>query len=125
MQVNRNDVLNASYAEEIGKHASRNRAAMRFLLRLATVGKVGQDGYKERSQSERVVTDLALEGCLPVTLLAEPPLQAEIMMSNSIIESLTRELPDCTTNTSFSRTLVRIRTLVSPLIQALHVSRVG
>lgn len=48
-------------------------------------------------------------------LLAEPPLQAEIMMSSSMMVSLTLGLPDCTTNTSFSRTLVRMRTLVSPL----------
>ncbi len=51
----------------------------------------------------------------PVTLFAEPPLQAEIMMSNSIMVSLILGLPDCTTKTSFSRTLVRMRTLVSPL----------
>jgi hypothetical protein len=30
----------------------------------------------------------------PVTLLAEPPLQADIMMSNSMMESLILELPD-------------------------------
>jgi hypothetical protein len=50
-----------------------------------------------------------------VTLLAEPPLHAEIMMSSSMMESLMRGLPDWTTKTSFSRTLVRILTLVSPL----------
>lgn len=49
-----------------------------------------------------------------MTLLAEPPLHAEIMMSNSMMESLILGLPDWTTNTSFSRTLVRILTLVSP-----------
>lgn len=52
---------------------------------------------------------------VPVTLLAEPPLQAEIMMSSSMMVSLILGLPDCTTKTSFSRTLVRMRTLVSPL----------
>lgn len=52
---------------------------------------------------------------MPVILLADPPLQAEIMMSSSMIVSLILGLPDCTTNTSFSRTLVRILTLVSPL----------
>lgn len=52
--------------------------------------------------------------CLPVTLLAEPPLHAEIMMRSSMMVSLMVGLPDCTTKTSFSRTLVRIRTLVSP-----------
>jgi hypothetical protein len=50
-----------------------------------------------------------------VILFAEPPLQAEIMMSNSMMVSLILGLPDCTTKTSFSRTLVRMRTLVSPL----------
>lgn len=60
----------------------------------------------ERSQSGRSE---------PVTLLAEPPLHAEIMMSSSMMESLMRGLPDWTTKTSFSRTLVRILTLVSPL----------
>lgn len=49
-----------------------------------------------------------------MTLLAEPPLQADIMMSSSMMESLILELPDWTTKTSFSRTLVRILTLVSP-----------
>lgn len=36
-------------------------------------------------------------------------------MSNSMMESLIFGLPDWTTNTSFSRTLVKILTLVSPL----------
>lgn len=49
-----------------------------------------------------------------MTLFAEPPLHAEIMMSSSMIVSLILGLPDWTTNTSFSRTLVKIRTLVSP-----------
>jgi hypothetical protein len=49
-----------------------------------------------------------------VILFAEPPLQAEIMIRSSMMVSLILGLPDCTTNTSFSRTLVRIRTLVSP-----------
>ncbi|TKW57250.1 hypothetical protein CTA1_2223 [Colletotrichum tanaceti] len=49
-------------------------------------------------------------------LLAEPPLQAEIMINNSMMVSLTLALPDWTTNTSFSRTLVKIRTLVSPFV---------
>lgn len=35
-------------------------------------------------------------------------------MSNSMMVSLILGLPDWTTKTSFSRTLVRIRTLVSP-----------
>lgn len=51
---------------------------------------------------------------IPVTLFAEPPLQAETMISSSMMVSLTLGLPDCTTKTSFSRTLVRIWTLVSP-----------
>lgn len=51
----------------------------------------------------------------PVTLFAEPPLHADIIMSNSMMESLIRGLPDWTTKTSFSRTLVNILTLVSPL----------
>lgn len=51
---------------------------------------------------------------LPVILFAEPPLQAEIMINNSMMVSLTLALPDWTTKTSFSRTLVKIRTLVSP-----------
>lgn len=50
----------------------------------------------------------------PVILFAEPPLQAEIIIRSSIIESLILGLPDCTTKTSFSRTLVNILTLVSP-----------
>lgn len=49
-----------------------------------------------------------------MTLLAEPPLQADIMMSSSMMESLILGLPDWTTKTSFSRTLVKILTLVSP-----------
>ena len=52
---------------------------------------------------------------VPVILFAEPPLQAEIMMRSSMMVSLILGLPDCTTKTSFSRTLVRMRTLVSPL----------
>jgi len=47
-------------------------------------------------------------------LFAEPPLQAEIMIRSSMIVSLILGLPDWTTKTSFSRTLFRIRTLVSP-----------
>jgi hypothetical protein len=54
-------------------------------------------------------------GNIPVTLFAEPPLQAEIIIKSSISASLILELPDCTTKTSFSRTLVKMRTLVSPL----------
>lgn len=50
----------------------------------------------------------------PVILLADPPLHADIMMRSSMMESLILGLPDWTTNTSFSRTLVRILTLVSP-----------
>lgn len=50
-----------------------------------------------------------------MTLLAEPPLQADIMIRSSMMESLIRGLPDWTTKTSFSRTLVMILTLVSPL----------
>lgn len=55
-----------------------------------------------------------LDQTVPVILLADPPLQAEIMMRSSIMVSLMLGLPDCTMKTSFSRTLVRIRTLVSP-----------
>jgi hypothetical protein len=51
---------------------------------------------------------------VPVILLAEPPLHADIMMSSSMMVSLIWGLPDCTTKTSFSRTLVKMRTLVSP-----------
>lgn len=47
-------------------------------------------------------------------LFAEPPLQAEIKMRSSIMLSLILLLPDWTTNTSFSRMLVKILTLVSP-----------
>ena len=50
-------------------------------------------------------------------LFADPPLQAEIMMRSSIMVSLTLGLPDWTMKTSFSRTLVSIRTLVSPCKQ--------
>lgn len=50
----------------------------------------------------------------PVILLAEPPLQAWIMISSSMMVSLILGLPDWTMKTSFSRTLVRMRTLVSP-----------
>lgn len=49
-----------------------------------------------------------------MTLVAEPPLQAEIMMSSSMTVSLILGLPDCIMNTSFSRTLLEILTLVSP-----------
>lgn len=55
-----------------------------------------------------------LDQTVPVILLADPPLQAEIMMRSSMMVSLMLGLPDCTMKTSFSRTLVRIRTLVSP-----------
>lgn len=50
----------------------------------------------------------------PVILVAEPPLHAEIMINNSMMVSLILGLPDCTMKTSFSRTLLRILTLVSP-----------
>lgn len=53
-------------------------------------------------------------GYRPVTLVAEPPLQAEIMISSSMMVSLILGLPDCTMKTSFSRTLFEILTLVSP-----------
>lgn len=66
-------------------------------------------------------------------LLADPPLQAEIMMHSSIMSSLILELPLCTTKTSLSLIEVPepsqyffnrkctfmdlpIRTLVSPLL---------
>jgi len=49
-----------------------------------------------------------------VTLFAEPPLQAEIIIKSSMMVSLILGLPDWTTKTSFSRTLFRILTLVSP-----------
>lgn len=65
---------------------------------------------------------------VPVILLAEPPLQAEIKMSSSMILSLILLLPDCTTNTSFSRILVKILTLVSPYTKfspALMFTRIG
>lgn len=51
---------------------------------------------------------------IPVILVAEPPLQAEIMISSSMMVSLILGLPDCTMKTSFSRTLLGILTLVSP-----------
>lgn len=47
-------------------------------------------------------------------LVAEPPLQADIMISSSMMVSLILGLPDCTMKTSFSRTLFEILTLVSP-----------
>lgn len=55
-------------------------------------------------------------------LLAEPPLQALIMINSSMMESLILGLPDWTTKTSFSRTLVKIRTLVSPLKTSVLVA---
>lgn len=54
----------------------------------------------------------------PVILFAEPPLHAEIIINSSMMESLILGLPDWTTKTSFSRTLVKILTLVSPLYQS-------
>lgn len=65
------------------------------------------------------------EGNIPVTLFADPPLQAEIMISNSMMVSLILGLPDWTTNTSFSRTLVRILTLVSPLENCVSSAAAG
>jgi hypothetical protein len=49
-----------------------------------------------------------------VILFADPPLHAEIMIRSSMMVSLILGLPDWTMKTSFSRTLLRIRTLVSP-----------
>ena len=63
--------------------------------------------------------DKMTQHVLPVILFAEPPLQAEIMMRSSMMVSLIFELPDCTMKTSFSLTLVKIRTLVSPCILAI------
>jgi hypothetical protein len=59
-----------------------------------------------------------------VTLFADPPLQAEIMMRSSIKASLIFELPDWTTKTSFSLTLVMMRTLVSPCDNRLVLMRI-
>lgn len=58
-------------------------------------------------------------------LVAEPPLQAEIMMSSSMIVSLMVGLPDWMMKTSFSRTLLRILTLVSPCREEKMVSQVN
>lgn len=55
-------------------------------------------------------------------LVAEPPLQALIMISSSMIVSLILGLPDCTMKTSFSRTLLEILTLVSPYCRT-HCAR--
>lgn len=60
----------------------------------------------------------------PVILVAEPPLQAEIMMSSSMMVSLMVGLPDWMMKTSFSRTLLRILTLVSPCREENMVSQV-
>lgn len=87
---------------------------MRLLLGLSTVREVGQDSCKTRSLVYLICVLTVVVGNLPVTLFAEPPLHAEIMMSSSMMVSLIWGLPDCTTNTSFSRTLVKMRTLVSP-----------
>lgn len=53
---------------------------------------------------------------IPVIDLAEPPLQADIMISSSITLSLILELPLCTMKTSWFRTETPILTLVSPLL---------
>lgn len=47
MEVDGDDVVNASDAQEVGKHASCNGASVRLLLRLATVGEVGENGCLE------------------------------------------------------------------------------
>ena len=44
VQINRDDVLNTSNTEKIGKHSRSDGAAVRLLLGLATVGEVWQDG---------------------------------------------------------------------------------
>lgn len=87
---------------------------MGLLLRLSAVWEVWENGYTNGVRKELDKT----RGCgrrnIPVIFVAEPPLHADIMMRSSMIVSLIFGLPDCTINTSFSRTLVKIRTLVSP-----------
>lgn len=84
------------------------------------------DGYKESRAGPllRLAIDRLRMQCevglgIPVILFAEPPLHAEIRIRSSMMLSLILLLPDCTTNTSFSRMLVRIFTLVSPCVSWL------
>jgi hypothetical protein len=56
---------------------------MLLLLRLAGIGKVGHDSWAGQSHQTTL-----MEQSLPVIDLAEPPLQAETMISNSMTESL-------------------------------------
>lgn len=118
VQVDRDNVLDASDVKQVGQHAGGDSASVRLFLGLAAVGKVWKDSCKKEHRRQQNEHDnifaAPVTQTIPVILLAEPPLQALIMISSSMMESLILGLPDWTTKTSFSRTLVRIRTLVSP-----------
>ena len=83
VEVDGHDVGDTGDVEEVGNHAGGDGPAMLLFLGLARVGEVRHD-----SCSNQQTAVYAQRRAVPVTDFAEPPLQAEIMISSSMTESL-------------------------------------
>ena len=99
VQVDCDHMLDASDPEQVREHSRCDGATVGLLLRLSAIREVGEhscatSGQHEAQEGLYIRGALFGDGNSPVILVAEPPLQAEIMMSSSIMVSLILGLPD-------------------------------
>lgn len=91
MEVDCDNVVDAGYIEEVGDHASSDSSTVGLLLGLARVGEIRHDGCCNVTSAP--LCNILYHDLVPVIDLAEPDLQADIMMRSSMTLSLILLLP--------------------------------